>query len=136
MVFAAIRRGSALGRLGSAARGAFARSAPRIPPPALVMVGIVSVQLGAAIAKNLFAITGPSGAVALRLFFAAVVVLALSRKALRVRRSAIPVVVGYGLVLGLMNISFYQAIARIPLGVAVTLEFVGPLTVAMVHSRR
>lgn len=107
-----------------------------LPAPALVLAGILSVQLGAAIAKNLFAITGASGAVALRLFFAAVVLLLLWRPSLRVTRSALPVVIGYGVVLASMNISFYLAIARIPLGVAVTFEFLGPLTVSLLGAKR
>ncbi|MBN6035941.1 DMT family transporter [Amycolatopsis sp. 195334CR] len=112
------------------------RTLGAVPPTLQVLIGIVSVQVGAAFAKQLFAITGPSGTVTLRLFFAAVVLLLIWRPALRMGRRAVPVVLGYGLVLAAMNIFFYQAIARIPLGIAVTIEFLGPLGVALAGSRR
>ncbi|WP_240686808.1 EamA family transporter [Amycolatopsis suaedae] len=112
------------------------RAIGAIPPPMQVLVGIVSVQLGAAFAKQLFATVGPAGTVTLRLFFAAVVLMLIWRPAIRMGRDAIPVVLGYGLVLAAMNIFFYQAIARIPLGIAVTIEFLGPLAVALAGSRR
>ncbi|MFI6867229.1 EamA family transporter [Nocardia sp. NPDC050406] len=107
-----------------------------VPPTALVMAGIVSVQIGAAFAKQLFAATGPAGAVSLRLGFAGIVLLVLWRSALRIDRRALPVVLAYGAVLGLMNLCFYEAIDRIPLGMAVTIEFLGPLAVALAGSRR
>ncbi|SUA79067.1 Inner membrane transporter rhtA [Nocardia otitidiscaviarum] len=107
-----------------------------VPPTALVLAGIVSVQIGAAFAKQLFASTGPAGAVSLRLGFAGIVLLVLWRSALRIERRAIPVVLAYGGVLALMNLCFYEAIDRIPLGMAVTLEFLGPLAIALAGSRR
>ncbi|WP_306362552.1 DMT family transporter [Nocardia sp. CC227C] len=107
-----------------------------VPPTALVLAGIVSVQIGAAFAKQLFAVTGPAGAVSLRLGFAGIVLLVLWRSALRIERRAIPVVLAYGGVLALMNLCFYEAIDRIPLGMAVTLEFLGPLAIALAGSRR
>ncbi|WP_281182446.1 EamA family transporter [Nocardia miyunensis] len=107
-----------------------------MPPTLLVLAGIVSVQVGAALATELFAATGPAGAVSLRLFFAGVVLLVFWRSSLRIERRALPVVLGYGAVLALMNLSFYEAIDRIPLGMAVTLEFLGPLAVALAGSRR
>lgn len=107
-----------------------------LPPPALVLAGIVSVQIGAAAATRLFPVTGAAGAVCLRLVFAGAVLLAVWRPSLRIDRRALPVVLGYGAVLALMNLSFYQAIARIPLGMAVTIEFLGPLVVALAGSRR
>lgn len=107
-----------------------------VPPPALVLAGIVSVQVGAALARQLFAVTGPAGAVSLRLVFAGAVLLVAWRPSLRIERRALPVVLGYAAVLALMNLSFYEAIARIPLGIAVTIEFLGPLTVALAGSRR
>ncbi|MGH3439340.1 MAG: EamA family transporter [Sciscionella sp.] len=108
----------------------------RVPPPALVLLGIVSVQVGAALATRLFTVTGPAGAVALRLFFAGAILLAVCRPSLRLGLRAWVAVLGYGLVLATMNICFYQAIARIPLGMAVTIEFLGPLTVSLLGSRR
>jgi inner membrane transporter RhtA len=122
-------------RFGGLREGA-ARTFGRVPPPAMVLCGIVSVQLGAAVATQLFALTGPSGAVALRLGFAAITLLAVWRPSLRMNRSAWVAVLGYGLVLGTMNLCFYEALARIPLGMAVTIEFLGPLTVSVVASRR
>jgi inner membrane transporter RhtA len=107
-----------------------------VPPPLQVLVGIVSVQVGASLAKQLFSVAGAAGTVALRLFFAALVLLLVWRPALRLGRRAWPVVLTYGVVLGLMNLSFYQALARIPQGIAVTIEFLGPLAVALAGSRR
>lgn len=107
-----------------------------IPPPMLVLVGVISLQVGAAFAKQLFALAGASGVVTLRLLFAAAVLLAVWRPSLRLDRRTLAVVVGYGTVLAGMNLSIYQAIDRIPLGVAVTIEFLGPLAVAVFGSRR
>jgi inner membrane transporter RhtA len=115
----------------------------RRPPAALLVAsGAVSVQFGAALAIQLFAQVGPAGAVTLRLGFAAVALAALARPGrgrltrLRGRRADLGVAVAFGLVLGAMNLSFYEAIARIPLGVAVTVEFAGPLAVTIGGSRR
>jgi inner membrane transporter RhtA len=108
-----------------------------VPPTALVMLSIGSVQFGAAIAKNLFASLGPGGTVFLRIAFAALVLLVLVRPKLGSHdRNAYLITGLFGIALALMNLSFYQAIDRIPLGVAVTLEFVGPLGVAVAGSRR
>ncbi|MER7223842.1 EamA family transporter [Streptomyces rubradiris] len=107
-----------------------------IPPTALVLLGVVSVQVGSALAKHLFDAVGSFGTVALRLFFAAVVLMLLWRPSLRVPRRTWAVVVGYGVTLGLMNLCFYLALARVPLGIAVTTEFLGPLAVALAGSRR
>ncbi|WNV92048.1 EamA family transporter [Umezawaea sp. Da 62-37] len=107
-----------------------------VPPPALVLLGIVSVQVGAALAKQLFALAGASGTVALRLGFAAVVLVLVWRPSVRIGGRMLLTVIGYGVVLGSMNLLFYQAIERIPLGAAVTIEFLGPLAVAVIGSRR
>src|SRR5690349_6203020 len=104
-----------------------------------------TVQIGAALAKNLFAELGPAGTVVLRVGFAAIVLVAMWRPWSARRWSAARGafsrrdarwVVAYGLVLASMNLVFYSSIARIPLGVAVTVEFVGPLGVAVAGSRR
>ena len=107
-----------------------------IPPTALVLLGIVSVQVGSALAKHLFGEVGSFGTVALRLFFAAVVLMVWWRPSLRMDRRTWTVVLGYGVILGLMNLCFYQALDRLPLGIAVTTEFLGPLAVALFGSRR
>jgi inner membrane transporter RhtA len=108
-----------------------------VPPTALVMLSIVSVQLGAAIAKTLFDSLGPGGTVFLRIAFASLVLLVLVRPKLGGHdRNAYGVAGLFGLALAGMNFSIYLAIDRIPLGVAVTLEFVGPLGVAVAGSRR
>ncbi|MFF5437963.1 DMT family transporter [Streptomyces achromogenes] len=107
-----------------------------IPPTALVLLGIVSVQVGSALAKHLFDAVGSFGTVALRLFFAAAVLMLLWRPSLRMPRRTWAVVLGYGVTLGLMNLCFYLALSRIPLGIAVTAEFLGPLAVALAGSKR
>jgi inner membrane transporter RhtA len=108
----------------------------RIPPTALVLLGIVSVQVGAALAKHLFSAVGSFGTVALRLFFAAAVLTVWWRPSLRLGRRAWGVVLAYGVILGVMNLCFYLSLERIPLGIAVTIEFLGPLAVALFGSRR
>lgn len=109
----------------------------RAPSSGLVVGAIASVQFGGAIAVHLFASVGPAGAVLLRLASAAVVLLAVSTPRLHGRAvRQLPLAALFGLVLAGMNLSFYEAIDRIPLGIAVSLEFVGPLTVAVVGSRR
>ncbi|MCP2302697.1 inner membrane transporter RhtA [Actinokineospora globicatena] len=107
-----------------------------VPPTAQVLVAIVSVQVGAAVAKQLFTTIGTAGAVMLRLVLAAVVLVALWRPSIRANRRAVPVILAYGVVLGVMNLCFYLALQRIPLGIAVTVEFLGPLAVALIGSRR
>jgi len=107
------------------------------PAVGLVLVGIISVQSGAAAATQLFDDVGPVGTVALRLAFAALVLLAVWRPALAALRGAgAGDLIAFGVVLAGMNTSFYLALDRIPLGIAVTIEFVGPLGVALVASRR
>jgi inner membrane transporter RhtA len=118
------------------ARSALTRGTSAIPAPALVMLGIVSVQLGSALAKNLFGAVGSFGTVALRLFFAAAVLILLWRPSPRIDRRTWTVVLAYGVILGFMNLFFYLALARIPLGIAVTVDFLGPLAVALMGSRR
>jgi inner membrane transporter RhtA len=103
----------------------------------LVLAAIVSVQSGAAVATTLFDDLGPTGTVLARLGFAALVLVAIWRPALAgVRGERLRDVVLFGIVLAGMNSSFYLALDRIPLGIAVTFEFVGPLGVAFAASRR
>src|SRR5215203_5482858 len=107
------------------------------PPTALVLFSIVSVQLGAAVAKSLFDSLGPGGTVFLRIAFAALVLFLLVRPKLGGHDWVGYLVAGlFGLALAGMNFSIYLAFDRIPLGVAVTLEFIGPLGVAVAGSRR
>ena len=103
----------------------------------LVLVAIGSVQFGAAVAKDLFDEITPTALTWWRLSVSAVVLAALARPVLRGRsRADWLTVIGFGLSLGVMNWAIYQSFARIPLGVAVTIEFVGPLTLAVLGSRR
>jgi inner membrane transporter RhtA len=108
-----------------------------MPSGALVLGAIAAVQLGAAVATTLFARIGPGGTVFARLAFGALILLAIWRPRLRGRRRReVAQAAVFGLVLAAMNLSFYEALSRIPLGIAVALEFVGPLTVALLGSRR
>lgn len=136
-----------------------------MPPASLLIIGMITVQLGAALAKDLFGELGPAGVVFLRVGFAALVLLAFWRPwrywrhpgrqsadttgaiaqvetthalgdAHATPRADYVAVVLFGLILALMNFTFYAALTRIPLGIAVTVEFVGPLSVAAVGSRR
>jgi inner membrane transporter RhtA len=103
----------------------------------LVVVGIISVQVGAAFAKDLFGTVSPTTMVWLRLVTSALILTAIARPRLRGRtRQDWLVVVGFAVSLGVMNWAIYQSFARIPLGIAVTIEFIGPLTLAVVGSRR
>jgi inner membrane transporter RhtA len=112
-------------------------SSVRLSPVWLVLLGILSVQFGAAVAKTLFDQVSPTTIVWLRLVASALVLLAVARPSLRGRsRTDWGVVLAFGLALGLMNWSIYQSFARIPIGLAVTVEFVGPLTLAVLGSRR
>jgi inner membrane transporter RhtA len=109
----------------------------RIHPTLLVLAGIASVQFGAALAKSLFDELGPGGTVFLRVLFAAVVLAAVWRPAVSgLSRSDWRLIATFGLALAAMNLSFYESLDRIPLGVAVTFEMVGPLGVAIAGSRR
>ena len=109
----------------------------QLPAPLLVLTAIASVQIGSALAARLFDRAGPAGVVLLRLGFAALVLLAVSRPAVRGRsRRALGLAAAFGVALAGMNWSFYEALSRIPLGPAVTVEFVGPLAVAVAGSRR
>ncbi|MBD8062085.1 EamA family transporter [Oceanitalea stevensii] len=112
---------------------------PLVPGPAapLVLGAAVSVQFGSAVAALVFPAAGPSGVVALRLAFAALILLAVLRPSLRGRtRRDWALVVAFGLALVAMNSLLYHAIDRIPLGPAVTLEVLGPLTLYVVLGRR
>jgi inner membrane transporter RhtA len=108
-----------------------------VPPQVLLLGSIASVQFGAAFANKLFAQAGPGGVVFLRLGLSALILTVAVRPSLRGRtRGDLRAVLAYGLILGTMNWSFYESLDRLPIGVAVTIEFVGPLGVAIAGSRR
>ena len=108
----------------------------RVPAPALVLMAIASLQLGAAFATKLFVHLGPAGTVLVRVLFAAVVLCAIWRPSPRDHTSReLRLAALFGLSLALMNLTFYEALDRIHLGIAVTLEFVGPLAVSLAGSR-
>lgn len=112
-------------------------AAEAVPPVWLVMIGIISVQTGAGVAKNLFESLPPAAVVWLRLLTSAVLLVLVVRPVLRAHsRGDWAVVAGYGIALALMNFFIYQAFARIPLGIAVTIEYLGPLAIAVLGSRR
>jgi threonine/homoserine efflux transporter RhtA len=103
----------------------------------LVLVAITSLQFGAALARRIFDHTGPAGTALLRALFAAVILQAIWRSGPRGYGARdLRLVAAFGLVLGTMNLCIYESIARIPLGIAVTIEFAGPLGVAVALSRR
>ncbi len=105
--------------------------------PALVIGAVVSVQLGSATATTLFDQVGPAGAVLYRLLFAAILLLAIWRPVLmEAGREGLMLVIAFGVTLAGMNLSFYESLDRIDLGIAVTFEFVGPLLVGLLGSRR
>ena len=116
-----------------------------VPPSALVISSIVSVQIGAGLAGRMFGQVTPAVMTGLRLWSSALLVAAFGGRELarslrdlaaeRAWRDA-AVAVAFGVTLGIMNYSIYQSFARIPLGIAVTIEFLGPLAVAVASSRR
>lgn len=120
------------------ARTSAPRSLPAwLSPVWLVLGAIVSVQVGAAFAKSLFALTDPTAVAWLRMAAAAAIFWVFARPRLRGRTwPEWRVVIGYGIALATMNWAIYQSFARIPIGLAVTIEFLGPLAVALVGSRR
>ena len=105
-------------------------------PVGVVLIAMMSVQTGASIAKALFAVAGPIGVVTVRIGFGTIILcLALRPWRVRVSREAwLPLAV-YGLSLGTMNVLYYQALDRLPVGLAVAVEFIGPLAVAVLTSR-
>lgn len=106
-------------------------------PASAQMGAMISVQYGAALAKALFGAVGAEGATALRLLIGALILGILMRPwRARPSRRIMPALIGYGATLGAMNLLFYLSLRTIPLGIAVALEFSGPLLVATLSSRR
>ncbi len=113
------------------------RALASVPPVVLVIAGTLSIQFGGAIAFTIFDDVGAAGATLLRLLLSAVLLCALARPMLKGRsRGDLKLVASFGLTLGVMNLCFYEALSRLPLGVAVTIEFLGPIAVAAALSRR
>lgn len=111
--------------------------AARVPAPALVLVSIASVQLGSAVARTVFDDIGATGITLLRLGFSGLLLVVVVRpRVLRWSREQVRAAALLGVTMGAMNITFYLAIRTVPLGVAVTVEFLGPLVVALVQTRR
>lgn len=111
--------------------------AARLLPIGLLLIAMACIQGGASLAASLFPAIGPAATTSLRLIIAACIVLAIFRPwRWRVERADWRNIAVYGVALGSMNFLFYQALAHIPLGIAVALEFVGPLTVALLSSKR
>lgn len=110
---------------------------PRVPPVVLVLTAITTLQFGAALGATLIDDVGAAGAALLRLAFAAAILMAVWRPRVAGREKGdLWLAAAFGATLGGMNLAIYEAIERIPLGIAVTIEFAGPLAVAVLASRR
>jgi inner membrane transporter RhtA len=113
------------------------KSYPVVFAVAVLLVAMVSVQMGAALVKGLFPALGVAGATTLRLALGSLMLLAAWRPwRVRPSRHAVPSILIYGVATGCMNFCFYSALSRIPLGIAVALEFTGPLGLAIATSHR
>ncbi|GHC25773.1 hypothetical protein GCM10010082_18450 [Kushneria pakistanensis] len=109
----------------------------RLLPVALLVVAMCSIQSGASLAQQLFPLIGASGATSIRLLLAAFLMLIIFRPWRRpLTRQAFKAIAVYGVAMGMMNFLLYQALVSVPLGIAVALEFTGPLAVAVFTSRR
>ncbi|MCO7520359.1 MULTISPECIES: threonine/homoserine exporter RhtA [unclassified Pseudomonas] len=106
-------------------------------PIGLLLIAMASIQSGASLAKSMFPIVGAQGTTTLRLIFASIIMVLLLRPwRARLDASTLRSVIIYGMALGGMNFLFYMSLRSVPLGIAVALEFTGPLTVALLASRR
>ena len=111
-----------------------------VPPHALVMSAVVAIQLGAVLSIKLFPIIGTEGTIAVRIIFSAIILLAISASSIasfsQLFKRNWALLLCFGFCLAAMYFCFYQAIARIPLGAAVAIEFSGPLGIAAITSKR
>jgi inner membrane transporter RhtA len=113
------------------------RRMPTLLPIALLLTAMASVQMGASIAKTMFPLGGPVGMVAVRIALGTLVLCLLTPPwRARITAANWPPLAVYGITLGVMNLFYYLALSRIPLGITVAIEFTGPLAVAVVSSRR
>ena len=106
-------------------------------PVGLLLIAMASIQSGASLAKSMFPLVGAQGTTTLRLVFASLILLLVLRpwRATLTAKSLRTVII-YGIALGGMNFLFYMSLRTVPLGIAVALEFTGPLTVALLSSRK
>ncbi|NTX16315.1 EamA family transporter [Myxococcus sp. CA051A] len=112
-------------------------TSPRTSAVLLLLVAMSCIQVGASLAKRLIPVVGAQGTTALRLVFASLILLAIWRPwRKRLTRAELRSVLVYGASLGVMNLTFYLALERIPLGIAVAIEFTGPLAVALLSTRK
>jgi inner membrane transporter RhtA len=112
------------------------RAATLIGPVAPLILSMISLCVGTSFAKTLFGVAGPAGMTAMRIGLSALLLIALQRPwRWRVDAAQARVVIGYGVVLACMNLSFYVSLTSLPLGVAIAIEFLGPLGVAVAYSR-
>lgn len=106
-------------------------------PVFVLILAMISIQSGASLAKSLFPVAGSMGTSALRLFFAALILSLIWKPwKSKIEKEDLKQLVFYGASLGLMNLFFYMAIARIPLGIAVAIEFTGPLAITVLSSKK
>ncbi|WP_407316281.1 threonine/homoserine exporter RhtA [Pseudomonas sp. nanlin1] len=111
--------------------------ASALVPVAMLLIAMISIQTGATLAKSMFPAVGAQGTTTLRLLFASLILLIVLRPwRAKLTRQSLRTVVIYGIALGCMNLLFYMALRTVPLGIAVALEFTGPLAVALYGSRR
>lgn len=108
-----------------------------LTPYAALFAAIVTLCVGTSFAKQLFPLVGAQGTTAYRVGFSALLLLAVWRPWRHpLSRADLTAVALYGAVMGLMNLSFYMALRTIPLGLAIAIEFTGPLALALIHSRK
>ena len=108
----------------------------RLPAPFLVLTAVVSVQYGAALARDLFPFIGAGGTVFLRLLMAVLCLFALFRpNIITLFRQHFRIMTLFGICIACSTLFFYMAVQRIPLGIAIAIEFIGPLVVAVRNSR-